>query len=197
LVIIDPMKWSNSLTESGLRSQLEKITDRTVTDHWGAAVLVPFVRESDGWHLLFIRRAEHQDDAHSGQVAFPGGMVEGCDFSPADCALREAGEEIGLAAGRVSVVGPLPSQRALKGFCVQPVVGIADWPLSLRVDPAEVSHWFTVPIEWLADPQNHQMLSVRSSDGVEHFTNAFREYCGERVWGLTARIVINLLESVG
>ena len=107
------MDWSSSVTADGLRSRLAKFAGKTVSDDWRAAVLVPFVREAEGWHLLFIKRAERVDDAHSGQVAFPGGMVESGDMSPVDCALRETEEEIGLGADRVSVVGPLPSQRAL------------------------------------------------------------------------------------
>lgn len=190
------MNWSHSITESGLRSRLQRVVDRTIPVRWRAAVLVPFIRESDGWHLLFIRRAEHHSDAHSGQVAFPGGMAEGCDASPADCALREAEEEIGLTSGQVTLLGSLPSQRALKGFYVQPVAGITQWPIALQPDPMEVSHWFTVPVAWLADPNNRKTLTFRDLEGLERHSEAFREYQGECVWGLTARIVINLLESV-
>ena len=30
-----------------------------------AAVLMPLIRETDGWHLLFVRRSEHEKDRHS------------------------------------------------------------------------------------------------------------------------------------
>ncbi len=41
-----------------------------------AAVLVPLLRIDGDWHVLYIRRSEFPGDAHSGQVAFPGGRCQ-------------------------------------------------------------------------------------------------------------------------
>ena len=44
-----------------------------------AAVLVPFLRVEDAWHILYIRRTSHEADRHSGQVAFAGGKRDAVD----------------------------------------------------------------------------------------------------------------------
>ncbi len=59
-----------------------------------AAVLVPLV-ERPALTVLLTQRATQLRD-HAGQIAFPGGRIEGSDGSPQAAALREAHEEIGL-----------------------------------------------------------------------------------------------------
>jgi len=71
-----------------------------------AAVLVPVVRREGGLTVLFTRRTAHLND-HAGQISFPGGRSEPGDACAAQTALREAAEEIGLAAARVEVLGEL------------------------------------------------------------------------------------------
>ena len=38
-----------------------------------AAVLIPLLRQNNGWEILYIKRSSIEGDHHSGQVAFPGG----------------------------------------------------------------------------------------------------------------------------
>ena len=57
-----------------------------------AAVLLPLYQHQGAWQLLFIRRAQHDNDRHSGQVAFPGGRHEADDAHAVETALREAEE---------------------------------------------------------------------------------------------------------
>ena len=57
-----------------------------------AAVLVPFLRIDDAWHILYIRRTSFEGDRHSGQVAFAGGKRDDIDDSLLATALREAEE---------------------------------------------------------------------------------------------------------
>src|SRR5262249_20367609 len=59
-----------------------------------AAVLVPVVDRSEPTVLLTLRT---ELPSHPGQIAFPGGKIEPQDHTPAEAALREAAEEIGLA----------------------------------------------------------------------------------------------------
>ena len=58
-----------------------------------------FLRIEDAWHILYIRRAHYEGDLHSGQVAFAGGKRDETDDSLLTTALREAEEEVGIAAG--------------------------------------------------------------------------------------------------
>src|SRR5215467_14797198 len=72
-----------------------------------AAVLVPVVKRENGLTVLFTRRTAHLHD-HAGQISFPGGRSEPADADAAETAIREAQEEIGLAADRVEVLGDQP-----------------------------------------------------------------------------------------
>ena len=59
-----------------------------------ASVLLAIVLRDQPMVLLTERTAHLS--THSGQVAFPGGRADPEDVSPADTALREAQEEVGL-----------------------------------------------------------------------------------------------------
>ena len=161
-----------------------------------AAVLILFLRKTDGWHLLFTRRtAELQE--HSGQVAFPGGRMDALDETPIDTALREAHEEIGLAPADVQIMGLLNNYLTITNYLVTPVVGVMPWPYSLRSSPHEVSRIFTIPLTWLADPRNHEVRQ-RSIPGLEKTISVvyFQPYEGEILWGASARFTLGLLDAL-
>src|SRR6266545_6615128 len=128
-----------------------------------AAVLVPVVRREGGLTVLFTRRTAHLND-HAGQISFPGGRSEPGDTGAAETALREAAEEIGLAAAQVEVLGKLQEYVTVTGYRVTPVVGLVTPPLELRLDEFEVAEVFEVPLEFLLDPANHQRNSVVRSE---------------------------------
>ena len=97
-----------------------------------AAVLIPFVKVDCDWHLLFIQRAIHEKDRHSGQVAFAGGKRETEDVDLAATALREAHEEIGISPKDVTVLGELGHHYSISDFEITPVVATVDWPYQLH-----------------------------------------------------------------
>ncbi|MEC8099159.1 MAG: CoA pyrophosphatase, partial [Pseudomonadota bacterium] len=98
-----------------------------------AAVLVPVVDYENEPKILLTRRADHLAQ-HSGQVAFPGGKVEAEDGGPVSAALREAQEEIGLAAEYVEVAGFLSTYETGSGFRILPVVGFIRPGFQLEID---------------------------------------------------------------
>ena len=113
-----------------------------------AAVLVPSVDRPSGLHALFIQRT-HGPDAHSGQVAFPGGKIEHHDPGPVEAALREAEEETGVSQDFVEVLGFLDFYRTGTRFRIAPVVGIVREGFTLVPDPIEVADIFEVPLAFL------------------------------------------------
>ena len=156
-----------------------------------AAVLVPIVRRDDAPTILFTRRTDHLK-SHSGQISFPGGRIEARDRSPEAAALRETSEEIGLGAGEVELLGRLDMRETGTGYRVFPVVGMVVPPLALVPDAHEVAEIFEVPLAFLVDPANHR-FETRVSGNVERQFYAI-PYGSYFIWGLTARILVNLGE---
>lgn len=162
-----------------------------------AAVLIPFLYSEIGWQILLTRR--HSDlPEHSGQVAFPGGRADPEDASPEQTALREAYEEIGLRAGDVDLLGRLQDYLTITNYRVTPVVGVIPWPYPLRPAEDEVSRIFTIPLIWLAQPENHEeRLRLLPAPHAPAKVVYFHPYDGEVLWGASARITLNLVQALG
>jgi 8-oxo-dGTP pyrophosphatase MutT (NUDIX family) len=160
-----------------------------------AAVLIPFCRIDESWHILYIRRAQFEGDAHSGQVAFAGGKREAGDISLEHTALREAEEEVGLASGDVTVLGHLNHHHTISEFLVRPYVAEIDWPYPLVLDKVEVAHAFTLPLAWLADQANYRTEQRQHPDSNRPWPVVYYEhYQGELLWGATARMTLSLID---
>ncbi len=152
-----------------------------------AAVLVPIVNRPEGLQLLLTQRGADLPD-HPGQISFPGGRVEPHDRSLADAALRESLEEIGLAPGRVDVLGQLAEYETVTGYRVTPVVGWIEPPFDVVPDPVEVADVFEVPLAFVLDPQNRQR-HYRMNGALRRYYWAIP--FGERyIWGATAAMLL-------
>ena len=98
---------------------------------------------------LFLTRRSEQLKQHSGQIAFPGGKVDGLDNSLIDTALREAHEEIGLMQKNVEILGLLPKHETGTGYRILPVVVFIQPKFIPKIDKSEVAETFEVPFEFL------------------------------------------------
>jgi 8-oxo-dGTP pyrophosphatase MutT (NUDIX family) len=163
-----------------------------------ASVLVPLIARGDAVHVLLTRRTEHLRD-HAGQISFPGGRVEPDDADAAAAALREAQEEVGLAAEHVDVIGQLPTYTTITNFVVTPVVALVQPRFALRLDPFEVAEAFEVPLAFLMAPAHHRRHELDWAGARRSFlsmpwqgtgsTGEPREYF---IWGATAAMLRNL-----
>ena len=163
-----------------------------------AAVLIPMVKEHDGWHILFIRRTSVAGDIHSGQVAFPGGGLDQSDPSLTATALRETEEELGIQPQDVQILGRLNEFIAISNYRVTPFVGTLPWPYPIIQAEKEVARWFTIPLGWLADTRNRTIERRKLPNGLgEVGVIFFQEYDGETLWGLSARILTEFLDVAG
>ena len=162
-----------------------------------ASVLIGIVLR-DALTVLLTQRTDHLTD-HPSQISFPGGRVEPGDADATATALREAEEEIGLAAARVEVLGSLPTYTTGTGFVVTPVVGLVQPGFDLRTDPFEVAEVFEAPLAWLMDPANHQRHAVEFQGAQREFfsipwpgTDANGQPRRYFIWGATAAMLRNL-----
>jgi 8-oxo-dGTP pyrophosphatase MutT (NUDIX family) len=163
-----------------------------------AAVLIPLVRDHGLWNILFIRRTTVQGDIHSGQVALPGGGLDKTDLSLASTALRETQEELGIQPEDVQILGQLNEFIAISNYRVTPFVGTIPWPYPIIQEQKEVARWFTIPLNWLADKANRTIQRRILPNGLgEIGVIYFNEYDGDVLWGLSARIITELLDVIG
>lgn len=163
-----------------------------------AAILIPFTQVQEEWHLVFIARTQNPNDKHSGQVAFPGGGLKPGE-DPMVGALRETFEEIGIPPRDVQVVGRLRDFVAISNHLVTPFVGFVPWPYPIMMDPREVRKVFTIPFEWLKNPAHYQIVQREAAPYPPFSVIYYQEFRGEILWGLTARIVhelIGILERI-
>lgn len=158
-----------------------------------AAILIPlYVDAGELWTVL-TKRAESLPH-HKSQIAFPGGGLEiGEDHWTG--ALREAEEEVGIDPGRVMKIGELDEAATPSGFHIVPCVGAIPFPLDTEINEEEIAEVFSVPLLAFTD---YRMVEDRivKIDGVERQIRVY--HVGSRqVWGLTARVIQNLMMRLG
>jgi len=175
-----------------LRDALDGRRRRELQRPGEAAVLVPVVDDGGPVRLVLTRRTAHLK-THAGQVAFPGGGYHDEDTGPVSAALREAQEEIALPPGRVDVMGLLDDFPTVTDqVVVTPVVGrVSDLP-ELRADPGEVARIFTIPIEALLERPRWRTTEYEKLGN--RWKVFFFDWDDETLWGLSAYIVLHLLE---
>jgi 8-oxo-dGTP pyrophosphatase MutT (NUDIX family) len=158
-----------------------------------AAVLVPVCSDASGAGILLTVRADHLRH-HAGQIAFPGGVLDASDQGPAEAALREAAEEVGLHANHATILGYLGDQIVLTGYRITPVVARIAPEFSPRLDPREVVASFVLPWTVLMDERQH-LQHQRTIGGIQVATREI-QFEGHRIWGATAGILLALRDVV-
>jgi 8-oxo-dGTP pyrophosphatase MutT (NUDIX family) len=162
-----------------------------------AAVALVLRDGPSGPELLFIKRAERDDDPWSGHIALPGGRAEPSDDSLEATAVRETHEETGIDLARdgqvLGALDPLGPRSARVPVVVYPYVALlsVDVPLTLS---DEVAAAFWVPLGTLVAPDavTESVVRVR---GADRTVRSYRH--GDHVvWGMTERIVGQLLTIV-
>jgi 8-oxo-dGTP pyrophosphatase MutT (NUDIX family) len=158
-----------------------------------AAVLLLFDSRHDGLPLLFIERTAHLRH-HAGQIGFPGGGAEATDATIVATAVREAGEEAGVPAEAVEVIGVLPPLlTATSDNWLTPVVGLQRRDIELRPDPFEVARLFRLDLRALMSaPHTVRTLTHEGLSREVHFY----DIDGNVVWGVTAAIVNELIGRI-
>ena len=129
---------------------------------------------------------------HAGQISLPGGATDPGE-TPAEAALREASEEIGIDPATVRVLGELtPIHVLVSGFTLHPVVGVTDVRPTFTPAPGEVDQIVEVQLEHLQDASRVR-TGTRQREGIE-VQYAYLDLDGHHVWGATAMVLGEFIE---
>jgi 8-oxo-dGTP pyrophosphatase MutT (NUDIX family) len=162
-----------------------------------AAVAVVLHDAPPGPEILFIERATRLGDPWSGQMAFPGGRLDPGDPDDQAAAERETLEEVGLDLTTAERLGRLGEVDAGIRLVAPLVLSAFVYRLEARAELVrnhEVRETFWVPVSRLLDPAHR----VRHRFGLTRFPGiVVGEPDRHVVWGLTYRLVDDLLRLVG
>jgi 8-oxo-dGTP pyrophosphatase MutT (NUDIX family) len=156
-------------------------------------VLVPLFLNADGEPSVVLTRRRDDLRRHAGEISFPGGRQDPEDADLCATALREAEEEIGLAAEGVELIGALqPTPTIATNFAVYPFVGLIEPGQAWRPAEAEVAEVLELTLRELQDGYARRPLLRR---GIPFRTDTY--VVGEHlVWGATARMLADLFERL-
>jgi 8-oxo-dGTP pyrophosphatase MutT (NUDIX family) len=150
-----------------------------------------FLAADDEPHAVFTRRGTGLR-RHAGEISFPGGRRDPEDADLSETALREAEEEIGLPRTEVRLVGELePTPTWVTNYVIHPYVGLIPAGRVWEMSPNEVDAVLELPLRVLRESRTKTRLERR---GVSFETDAY-VVDGNVIWGATARILENLLDS--
>lgn len=159
-----------------------------------SAVLALLFPKNEDVGILLIKRAIDQT-VHSGQISFPGGKKEKTDHSLQETALRETFEEIGIEAGKISIIGSLSKLYIPpSNFDVYPFVGYVKTNPELHTN-YEVESILKVSLNELTNPDSIEVKTVNGRDG-----NVYEVPCyfiqNEIIWGATAMMISELTSII-
>lgn len=176
------------------------------------AVLCPFVDTNEGLSLLLEVRASTLR-RQPGEVCFPGGRMEDSEDA-ITCALRETEEELEIHRAEIQILGQSDFVANPAGFTLQPVLGLVspEGFSQLHPSPAEVAEAFVVPVTFFRNIPPDLYVYRLTTSGPPDFPyeavgipSDYRWssgqvpvpvwfYQGHAIWGMTARIIQNLLD---
>jgi len=162
-----------------------------------ACVMIVLYPKNEGLHLVLMERTPNKHDRHSGQISFPGGMLEKTDASLKDGALREVEEEVGIQRDQIEVIGQISELYIpVSNFQVFPFVGYMDGAPSFIAQESEVKTIIEAPIGLLLAQETRQTKDLQIH-GITLKDVPFFNVFGHTVWGATAMMLSEFLEILG
>lgn len=175
-----------------------------------SAVTVPLVNHQGEVKVLFEERAMTLN-RQPGEICFPGGAVEPLDRDPAQAAIRETCEELGINRNAIELIAPLDLLVTPYNAIIYPYLcEIKDYSM-INPNHREVKSVFCVPIDFFrkAHPLVHDVgVALRPSEDFPFdlipggksynwrsgtYRVYFYVYEGRLIWGMTARILTHFL----
>jgi 8-oxo-dGTP pyrophosphatase MutT (NUDIX family) len=163
-------------------------------DRKRAAVAAVIHDASSGPRVLLMKRTERTGDPWSGHISLPGGGFHPPDADLLATATRETLEELGIDLSAARYLGPLPPLSPLSsgpmGIEVSPFVFVTTDILEAKLGP-EAFAAFWLPLELAA---SGALDGTYTYPGTERTFPSW-SYEGHTIWGLTWRILSDLLAA--
>lgn len=191
---------------SGLINRKAAICDREI--HKESSVLVPLIRSGKEISLLFEVRSENLY-SQPNEICFPGGKIERFENTQ-QAAIRETSEELMIPESHIKVIAELDTIVTPFNSILYPFVGELN-NYAGTFNPEEVKEVFMVPLSFFihTTPLSYNIdvtmkpkadfpykLIQKGRDypwGKGQYPVYFYIYENRIIWGLTARIINNLV----
>lgn len=157
-----------------------------------AAVLV-LLKKINGQESVLLTKRAATLRLHSGEIALPGGKEDLTDSNLCTTALREAYEEVNANPCSIDVFQSLRSNVSRTNVLVKPFVGRLHHSDSIAPNYDEVAEVFWVPIDYLMEDRRLR-TDVTCINNREYWAPAYH-FGGHVIWGLTARILVDMLNQ--
>lgn len=160
-----------------------------------ASVAMLIRKGANSPEVLFIIRAEHDQDPWSGNIGFPGGRLNGGGECPQQAAERETYEELALDLKKARYLGRLDDLfGATMPVLVSCFVYQVMEPIELQPNH-EVAATFWTPLPRLLEEERHQQRSFFYRDEERiHPAVELLEPTKPLLWGITYRLIRGFFE---
>ncbi|MCR9097107.1 MAG: CoA pyrophosphatase [bacterium] len=164
-----------------------------------AAVALVLREVEDDLEALFIRRAEHEDDPWSGDLAFPGGRIDPGDADGRAAAVRETLEELSLdlSSGR-----PIGRISDVLGFAES--IRVSAYVYAIQGDPPlvpnyEIREAFWSPLSHSDDPARQEMRDFTYMDQTAAMPTIrlLDDPRAPVLWGITYKFMDDFMGAIG
>ncbi len=152
-----------------------------------AAVAILLRERNDDLEFFLVKRAEVEGDPWSGDMAFPGGKRGDNDRDLMETASREVLEETAIDLREVSKLGYMkPIYSSVRtNMKVQPIVYVYDEDPDVILN-YELTRYLWAPLK--------ELVMSRAKEDIKGWNSDVYKCNGEVVWGLTFRMLEQLIE---
>lgn len=173
------------------------------------SVMIPIVNINGEMNVIFETRAKSLR-SQPGEISFPGGGIESGEDS-LDAAIRETCEELNLKTSDMDVLGQMDTLVTQHNKIIYTFVCYIHDNVNIEPSLDEVDHVFYVPIKYFIETKPlisfanittvyEGAFPLGMGQGEDYTWDVgknkiyFYKYNDYIIWGITAKILLNLIE---